>query len=1396
MKLSESNIYFGFHPFSNSLCDRTEKFKAFFASLATLILTAGLCHLYCLYKYSDRIFSKYPPQKESHGKIQNYANKALNQAKNGEIEQLIKPLLPPNIIDRQSSENLYKETLAELPVSQIKGIINCIQRLLPDNRSSDDSIELIKVLKEIPVEDWEHLTDLVLKLRVIPTSRTNILKDLSKITSRDERAAIVPKVEPFLHQSKNGNQQAIILKIATDFPEMDLSSLFPLLQTLWENLPARSTYLEYFKAFETFKSQMDNPDLNALTLEEQRFVISIYSRFPHIYLPIFTAAEDKTRLIATIKAIEPLLKYTKSMNETRELFELVNQFDDKENALDTLTLFVHGSEKHTTFPILKNIIENFLKLDKSLFLPDFRHIFVYEIGRILVLKNNHYLFQGQIDDFFGRLQKFQDADQILSFLEKASSLIATIPWTSNDYSTMIAFFANLPSDLDRVNLFRPLIKSPVVRSYLELLGYTDKNSFFENLLGNTKLTERDISKVLRTITQTNHIHSANLIFLTKLLRKAPDQVDEILEYFQPMEIVLYDGSSPEDIHLFFTTRKKLEGNPEHLEKILSRIQKLFNGKYSSASVLALKIQFFDKFASASPEKINLLYPLIKSIMGKDCYITAKGELLTLSILFENDNVTTRISIIRLSTIVSKGWIDPTNLTILLAIFNRSPDEASKVIQERLDLLPSTKKNVLIKIINFALKDSPAKISLQDAVLFLDLLKEYTSDESFESFLSVIRPFTETRTGLKRTLFFNCFSLEPLEKIPLLSPLFDLLVQEGIPDHIEYSRAESYFRNFAEINFTKECVSEITKAVKDKKIELKTLFYLLTVIGRRNIPDKITPEFFNSLLSLCNNFGVRQISSIVEKTILPERLVEAIVSVAPLLPQQTVRLWEMLEPINYFPAGEYIKFLKGESGERDSDLLNGEATQPDLFYKSKTFLSYLLEKNPELQEKIFLDLDRRLHIPNQESVRNLANTISTAFLENRLNLGRFSVGLSATITDTINPMIGLKTSDLTNPYTTYEKLKAAEEMEIKLKIEKQKIGEAFFSLNPEFPKPPKAADQIKFNQLPKINKNTLEKYFEALEKRIEELDQSKQKETLDYIRSISTSNLSVLKSNFTDVESRQIPKLLAKDYKADDIVPLPLVHLYALLEYLSKLPNDLKIIRENGTKESLILSPREEALLKASECIQGCSSGHNEGLAVYYRDLPPECREKYKGIAIEENNSEKTKISLHTLAQSTLEDVFSGPGLYKILTGASSISQLSHQSIFLRNLLFGKATRTRNKVEFDIYSGWVHPKLRILLETDQNKTSAAKIEETLQTFYHYFAQSLVTGLSNHIKRQQEHEGSNLSKQEQVKRNKEAADFIRGLLEILPYDERFWTDYPGLNLTERGAAELWKKIGYFQ
>ena len=309
----------------------------------------------------------------------------------------------------------------------------------------------------------------------------------------------------------------------------------------------------------------------------------------------------------------------------------------------------------------------------------------------------------------------------------------------------------------------------------------------------------------------------------------------------------------------------------------------------------------------------------------------------------------------------------------------------------------------------------------------------------------------------------------------------------------------------------------------------------------------------------------------------------------------------------------------------------------------------------------------------------------------------------------------ESNDTKNPFNLYAKLKgiAAEAVPV-FKTPEQEIGGTAVSLDSAvFQARANEQKKVAFADLPPgIGEDTLNRHFNALHARLSAMDAPGAVAAAKYIQDANGISFAALRSNFT--EDDMIRSLVGVQGAAGDPVPLSAARFFAIMKFISD--------QSDQIAPGEILSPREDVLLKISASIQNCAAGKADGINKAYTCLLPRAY-RYEEQAQAEGTINSGSY-LREAVQGELQAMLTvDNAMMRELTeapGPGEIPQLSHQSLYLKNLI-GRAIGIVHPLTFDDHSFTLFDPL-----------VARSVDDTLSIFYkHFTPEVLIDALQRHV-----------------------------------------------------------------
>ena len=245
---------------------------------------------------------------------------------------------------------------------------------------------------------------------------------------------------------------------------------------------------------------------------------------------------------------------------------------------------------------------------------------------------------------------------------------------------------------------------------------------------------------------------------------------------------------------------------------------------------------------------------------------------------------------------------------------------------------------------------------------------------------------------------------------------------------------------------------------------------------------------------------------------------------------------------------------------------------------------------------------------------------------------------------------------------------------------------YFELQKGLPAPLvlKGLEQLKFKDLPKdVDKNSLKNLIQALKKRIESLSSEIQSKTLQEITSTGYS-LEEIERNLLSINN-----LLLTTGKPEDQVDMTVFQLFVIVSDMLKA--DTKI------KSPPYLSEQEDKLLLLGKHLLSCMTGKKDAIAKLYNLLEKPLDPKLPA-------DEKLEQFTHNTVQKNYQEVLESDEFLEKSCNTSSVSQKSHQTLYLKNLLH-VYVGFLHRLQFDRHTGVLY-----------NALIDADIEELIKAFY--------------------------------------------------------------------------------
>lgn len=304
----------------------------------------------------------------------------------------------------------------------------------------------------------------------------------------------------------------------------------------------------------------------------------------------------------------------------------------------------------------------------------------------------------------------------------------------------------------------------------------------------------------------------------------------------------------------------------------------------------------------------------------------------------------------------------------------------------------------------------------------------------------------------------------------------------------------------------------------------------------------------------------------------------------------------------------------------------------------------------------------------------------------------------------------------------------------------------------------------------INENTLVDLFNDFERKRQDLSLEDRQTVDNQIFDQTEARFAALKEGFKD--DLFLKKTLKDFVQAgpNDLMKPDQVYLVVILNYILSQSDEIP----NGS----LLTERESSLFAFAASIQGCSGGKREGLAIAYRQLPITAKPDFSSLSGETEGELQGKKYIEEFIQGNLTSVLSddNPFLHELtnIQKQSEIPQLSHQSIYLKNLLAPKIG-LKHSLVFDSYTLHIN-----------NDLFEKTTEEILNCFLKYLTpKKLVEDFKQYVNQNQKNETHLYGLLSPLMQEKD----LSACWELDDNNEAYY-------LTEKGALELLESAGYLK
>ena len=305
-------------------------------------------------------------------------------------------------------------------------------------------------------------------------------------------------------------------------------------------------------------------------------------------------------------------------------------------------------------------------------------------------------------------------------------------------------------------------------------------------------------------------------------------------------------------------------------------------------------------------------------------------------------------------------------------------------------------------------------------------------------------------------------------------------------------------------------------------------------------------------------------------------------------------------------------------------------------------------------------------------------------------------------------------DPANPYVVFHKLQnlQGEDSEVKIKIEQETVLDEVVSLNRAgfVDMAQKLRVKVLGKHLPNVTWKDFKQVINNLEDRVKALPSEESEESEKFEQEVESAygtTFDVLINNF--LEDLYLKRLIEdKLSNSEAFINKKVVQFFSIVKYI--------LDQSNIPVKGEFLSLQGHILLSMSSSIQGCSKGKSEGIQLAYNQLPNEYKID-KQVKKETTEQVEVEAFIGEFIEKEIENMISiheSPFLNDstVIGNFNSLRQLSHQSIYLRNLI-GNLVGLNNSMQFDISTNCVDS---ALIQADR--------AEILGKFYEYFTVSLL------------------------------------------------------------------------
>lgn len=367
---------------------------------------------------------------------------------------------------------------------------------------------------------------------------------------------------------------------------------------------------------------------------------------------------------------------------------------------------------------------------------------------------------------------------------------------------------------------------------------------------------------------------------------------------------------------------------------------------------------------------------------------------------------------------------------------------------------------------------------------------------------------------------------------------------------------------------------------------------------------------------------------------------------------------------------------------------------------------ILSQRPDLRPLTYSYLTHLLGSDNALEVRDLALTIWNYqycfWIDGEHQLAQEALH-RILLLDNVN--------DPKNPYVVHNRLKEMAKMPTPhFVVPRTRVASSEVIVNFEALRQGGSQTSIEADLVPKIDKQM---FLKLVQKMQEPSDAETQEKREEKAREMTGFSFNELCENFAQDE--YLLSLVDTTLDAESI-SLQAAFFRAIIYYVA--------CQSTERKKRRLFSPQEEALLKMSASIQSCNVGKYEGIVNAYNCL--ENRYKYQVTASREEipSVVAAKRFVREVVHNKISNLLSTDNpMMRELTGSDApISQLSHQSLYVKNLIAFRIG-VQHALQFDLHS---HCLSNLLL----NRTL---VEVLTILFRHVTVGSLIAELRSAIER---------------------------------------------------------------